>query len=232
MELFGVGIPEAGLILVIMLLVVGPNRFPQVAREAGKWYRIARAYDRPSTVIYPPVDTDYFVPGTARREEFYLAASRFVPYKRTVETFADPRLAGVLAADAAAAAGRDTYDDGYFAAFSARALPGLEQRLNQSIAASAASTANVRCTMTSDVKSVVIHTRPGATRCRIPSLSSANAKSTITIPAKGRIWFVITRLRSSMRRSFAATARATRRFVRDLTTDHRRLRKPGHPRLR
>ena len=44
MELFGVGIPEAGLILVIMLLVVGPNRFPQVAREAGKWYRIARAY--------------------------------------------------------------------------------------------------------------------------------------------------------------------------------------------
>lgn len=44
MEFFGVGIPEAGLILVIMLLVVGPNRFPQVAREAGKWYRIARAY--------------------------------------------------------------------------------------------------------------------------------------------------------------------------------------------
>lgn len=44
MELFGVGIPEAGMVLVIMLLVVGPNRFPQVAREAGKWYRIARAY--------------------------------------------------------------------------------------------------------------------------------------------------------------------------------------------
>ncbi|MEI6665902.1 MAG: twin-arginine translocase TatA/TatE family subunit [Chloroflexota bacterium] len=44
MELFGVGIPEAGMILVILLLVVGPNRFPQVAREAGKWYRIARAY--------------------------------------------------------------------------------------------------------------------------------------------------------------------------------------------
>jgi Sec-independent protein translocase protein TatA len=44
MELFGVGIPEAGMILLIMLMVVGPSRFPQVAREAGKWYRIARAY--------------------------------------------------------------------------------------------------------------------------------------------------------------------------------------------
>lgn len=44
MELFGVGAGEALLVLVITLIVVGPNRFPQIAREGGKWYRIARSY--------------------------------------------------------------------------------------------------------------------------------------------------------------------------------------------
>ena len=44
MEFFGVGIGEAGLILLITLLVVGPNRFPHIAREAGKWYRTIREY--------------------------------------------------------------------------------------------------------------------------------------------------------------------------------------------
>jgi glycosyltransferase involved in cell wall biosynthesis len=43
--------------------------------------RIERAYGRESTVIYPPVDTDYFTP-EGPREEFYLTASRFVQYKR------------------------------------------------------------------------------------------------------------------------------------------------------
>jgi glycosyltransferase involved in cell wall biosynthesis len=43
--------------------------------------RIQKTYRRPSHVIYPPVDTDAFTPGGAR-EDFYLAASRFVPYKR------------------------------------------------------------------------------------------------------------------------------------------------------
>jgi sec-independent protein translocase protein TatB len=44
MELFGVGWMEAGLILVITLLVVGPERFPQIAREGGRYYRMARRY--------------------------------------------------------------------------------------------------------------------------------------------------------------------------------------------
>jgi glycosyltransferase involved in cell wall biosynthesis len=43
--------------------------------------RIWRAYQREATVIYPPVDVEYFVPGS-RREDFYLTASRMVPYKR------------------------------------------------------------------------------------------------------------------------------------------------------
>jgi sec-independent protein translocase protein TatB len=44
MELFGVGAGEAILILIIAMLVVGPERFPTVAREAGRWYRKARMF--------------------------------------------------------------------------------------------------------------------------------------------------------------------------------------------
>jgi glycosyltransferase involved in cell wall biosynthesis len=53
--------------------------------------RVWRAYRRESAVIYPPVDTTYFEPGHAPREDFYLTASRLVPYKRVgliVDAFA------------------------------------------------------------------------------------------------------------------------------------------------
>ncbi len=43
--------------------------------------RIRKTYGRESTVIYPPVDVDGFQP-RADKEDFYLAASRMVPYKR------------------------------------------------------------------------------------------------------------------------------------------------------
>ena len=45
--------------------------------------RIRRCYDRDATVIYPPVDVDYFSPApTQPKRRAYLAASRWVPYKR------------------------------------------------------------------------------------------------------------------------------------------------------
>ncbi len=43
--------------------------------------RIKKIYRRDSQILYPPVDTDYFTP-LGPREDFYLVASRFVPYKR------------------------------------------------------------------------------------------------------------------------------------------------------
>lgn len=43
--------------------------------------RIHRVYGRSSTVIYPPVDVAAFTLNTVK-EDFYLAASRLVPYKR------------------------------------------------------------------------------------------------------------------------------------------------------
>lgn len=52
--------------------------------------RVQKTYRRPSLVLYPPVDTSAFSPGE-KREDFYLTASRMVPYKRIdliVEAFA------------------------------------------------------------------------------------------------------------------------------------------------
>jgi glycosyltransferase involved in cell wall biosynthesis len=44
--------------------------------------RIAECYGRSSTVIYPPVDTDFYTPSSGAREDYYLAVSAFAPYKR------------------------------------------------------------------------------------------------------------------------------------------------------
>lgn len=43
--------------------------------------RIKNNYHRDSTVIYPPVNTDFFVPFD-KKESYYVTASRLVPYKR------------------------------------------------------------------------------------------------------------------------------------------------------
>jgi glycosyltransferase involved in cell wall biosynthesis len=55
--------------------------------------RIRRTYRRDARVIYPPVDIDRFLPN-GPKEEFFLLACRFVPYKRAevvVESFAHRR---------------------------------------------------------------------------------------------------------------------------------------------
>jgi len=44
MELLGVGVAEAFVILVISLIVVGPQRFPEIARQGGRYFRMARRY--------------------------------------------------------------------------------------------------------------------------------------------------------------------------------------------
>jgi len=51
--------------------------------------RIERIYQRDASVIYPPVNLDYFQLST-EKENFYMTASRLVPYKKTrliVEAF-------------------------------------------------------------------------------------------------------------------------------------------------
>ena len=44
MDLFGVGIFEALLVLVVALIVVDPNKFPEIAKSAGRWFTVARNY--------------------------------------------------------------------------------------------------------------------------------------------------------------------------------------------
>jgi glycosyltransferase involved in cell wall biosynthesis len=44
--------------------------------------RIRDCYGRESEVIYPPVDTDFYSPGTRSRDDYYLVVSAFAPYKR------------------------------------------------------------------------------------------------------------------------------------------------------
>ena len=44
--------------------------------------RIQKAYRRDAAVIYPPVDVDGFRPTQSERGDYYVTASRFVPYKR------------------------------------------------------------------------------------------------------------------------------------------------------
>jgi glycosyltransferase involved in cell wall biosynthesis len=44
--------------------------------------RIRECYGRSSTVIHPPVDTEFYAPSPVVREDFYLVVSAFVPYKR------------------------------------------------------------------------------------------------------------------------------------------------------
>lgn len=64
--------------------------------------RIHKTYGRESVVIHPPVDTEFFTPA-GQRESYFLAASRFVPYKRMeliVRAFSRrPDLQLVLAGD-------------------------------------------------------------------------------------------------------------------------------------
>jgi len=53
--------------------------------------RIWKTYRRTATVIHPPVDVESFTHG-GRKEDFYLTASRMVPYKKMaliVEAFSD-----------------------------------------------------------------------------------------------------------------------------------------------
>jgi glycosyltransferase involved in cell wall biosynthesis len=64
------------------------NRF--IANSQNVARRIQKIYQRESTVIYPPVDTDFFIPAADQREDYYLVTSALVPYKcvdHAVEAF-------------------------------------------------------------------------------------------------------------------------------------------------
>jgi len=44
MQMFGVGLPELLMILVLAVIVVGPDRLPALAADLARWIRRTRAY--------------------------------------------------------------------------------------------------------------------------------------------------------------------------------------------
>lgn len=58
----------------------GVDHFIAISRTIQD--RIDECYNRDSTVIYPPVDTEFYTPAPVAREPFYLVVSALAPYKR------------------------------------------------------------------------------------------------------------------------------------------------------
>jgi glycosyltransferase involved in cell wall biosynthesis len=64
-------------------------------------HRIQKCYNRPATVIYPPVDVDKFSVSTVK-DDYFITVSRLVPYKRidlTIEAFNELKLPLVIVGD-------------------------------------------------------------------------------------------------------------------------------------
>jgi glycosyltransferase involved in cell wall biosynthesis len=58
----------------------GVDHFIAISREIQA--RIARFYQRDSTVIFPPVDTNRYLPSSNPPGDYFLVVSRLIPYKR------------------------------------------------------------------------------------------------------------------------------------------------------
>lgn len=56
------------------------DHFVAISRTVQQ--RITKYYRRDSVIIYPPVDTDRFVPSAQPGGDYYLAGGRLIPYKR------------------------------------------------------------------------------------------------------------------------------------------------------
>lgn len=62
-----------------------------IANSSYVAQRIKNIYDRDATVIYPPVDTNYFT-FQSQKEDYYLTVARMVPYKKVdliIDTFGE-----------------------------------------------------------------------------------------------------------------------------------------------
>ncbi len=66
-----------------------------VANSAFVAGRIRRYYDRESVVVYPPIDTDFFLPSDSGPGDHLLVVSALVPYKRVDRAIDACALAGV-----------------------------------------------------------------------------------------------------------------------------------------
>src|SRR5688572_28180594 len=75
MQMFGVGILELMVILILTVIVVGPDRMPQVAADLAKWIRQTRAYARHLMGDFNSVVADLQKEAGASREDWKEIAS-------------------------------------------------------------------------------------------------------------------------------------------------------------
>jgi glycosyltransferase involved in cell wall biosynthesis len=68
------------------------DRFVAISRHVAG--RIDRYYNRVASIVYPPVDTDFFTPAAVLPESHFLIVSALVPYKRIELAIEACRLAG------------------------------------------------------------------------------------------------------------------------------------------
>jgi len=73
--MFGVGVLELMVILILTVIVVGPDRMPQVAADLAKWIRQTRAYARHLMGDFNSVVADLEKEAGASREDWKEIAS-------------------------------------------------------------------------------------------------------------------------------------------------------------
>ena len=75
MQMFGVGLLELILILILAAIVVGPERMPQVAADFARWIRRARAYGQHLTRDFNEVVSELEKEAGVSREDWKEIAS-------------------------------------------------------------------------------------------------------------------------------------------------------------
>lgn len=75
MQMFGVGLPELMVVMVLAVLVIGPERLPGFAADLARWIRRARAYGQHLTRDFNDVIGELEKEAGASREDWKEIAS-------------------------------------------------------------------------------------------------------------------------------------------------------------
>src|SRR5438874_11762596 len=75
MQMFGIGLPELLVILVLTVIVVGPDKMPEVAGQLARWIRQARSFAQLATHDFSNVISELEKEVGASREDLRDIAS-------------------------------------------------------------------------------------------------------------------------------------------------------------